>query len=293
MSTLTPIREEYLMSVMEESKANQENRKPDVLTIETTDRVSKLLWLPPVMTYEGIILMNPLGTDKQLTYSQNETDKVAELFFYQTHKNIEQWLYPMIQWLLKVWSNKTLSTTDIVQLLQTAQNQMNTVLETMVALYKNLDKEAFTRFRGYFSSVKFRELHGVNYPGPSWASSAIFPTLDTLFGIEQIQELSVLASEIRPKIAWMWYTTIADIDRATDIVKKNWNLLEQFSENPEISAQLKELINMLRKFRINHRSHVTKYIPEAMNQHAPWTGGAQDVPTYLGQIIENTDKARQ
>lgn len=281
----------YLESVAYEAKLNKAGVTPEISVIDTTDKAAQILWLPPVMTYEWIILLNPIGSKNAIIYSEDLDDRSAEEFFYQTHKDIEKEMYPIIQWLLESFSQNT-STTQISELLDTSIESMEKVLIKMITLYRKLDKEAFSRFRGYFMPIAFRKSDGENYPWPSGASSAIFPTFDTLIGIEQVAPLSLLAEKVFPILSDRGYTTLSDLVRARSVVIQYWSLLSRYSDDTVVLGKIRVLIDTLKKFRINHRSNVEKFLPEVMAKK--WWGSwwAADVPEYLNAIIDNTKKAR-
>ena len=72
---------EYLENITNEARINKDWKTPNAVELETTNRCANIMWLPPVMTYEGIILLNPLENNPFI-FSEWEDDRKQELFFY-------------------------------------------------------------------------------------------------------------------------------------------------------------------------------------------------------------------
>lgn len=182
----------YLESLAQEASINALGILPSLekevadKILETTGQIAHILQLPPVMNYEAIILMNPLHTNPILL-SSTDDDKKQELFFYEIHRDIEYLLFPIIQTLLQLMEEKAEKDpqNSIIEIFTIVDENLSIVIQKMSFLYRNLNKESFSRFRKFFTKIQFRNLDGEPYPGPSGASSAAFPTLDILFGIEQ------------------------------------------------------------------------------------------------------------
>ena len=277
--------EDYLDRTMFEARLNANNTHAWKNIKNSTDRVSEALWLAPVLTYEWIILINPLDTNPK-TFTE-WADASHELFFYKIHRDIEIEIYPDLQRLIQLANDTTISNEDWLTILTNINHRLEFAVWKMGEMYRNFDKEAFSRFRSFFSGINFRLLDNEKYPGPSWASSCIFPTLDIVLGIETVAALSKHAHIVRPKIAWRWYTTIIDMEEAERWVMINGDLYKRYSEKPEFLEKLNILTSTLKKFRMNHQWSVRKYLPEVF-VGAAWTWWASDVPEYLSSIIDNT-----
>ena len=65
------------------------------------------------MTYEGIILLDPLENNP-FTFSESEDDRKQELFFYQTHKDIEVELFPIVARLLNIAENPEMREGELI-----------------------------------------------------------------------------------------------------------------------------------------------------------------------------------
>ena len=252
---------------------------------KSTDRVSAILWLAPILTYEWIILINPLDTTPK-TFTQ-WPDATHETFFYKIHRAIEIEVYPELQKVIQLANDTTMSDETSLLILDSINSKLEFAVWKMGEMYRSFDKEAFSKFRSFFSGINFRLLDNERYPGPSWASSCIFPTLDILLGIERVAALSTHAHIVRPKIAWRWYATISDMGEAEKWVLANGDLYKRFAEKSEFLEKLNILTSTLKKFRMNHQWNVKKYLPEVF-VGAEWTGWAVDVPNYLSSIIDNT-----
>lgn len=284
-STIAALEQDYLDRTMFEARINANNTHAWKNIKNSTDRVSEALWLAPVLTYEWIILMNPLDTTPK-TFTE-WPDSSHELFFYKIHKAIEIEIYPELQKVIQLVNDNTISDETALLILDNINSKLKFAVWKMGEMYRSFDKEAFSRFRSYFSGINFRLLDNEKYPGPSWASSCIFPTLDIVLGIEKVAALSKNAHVVRPKISWRWYTTIFDMENASKWVVENGNLYDRFSAKPDLVEKLDLLTNTLKKFRMNHQWNVKKYLPEVFTGVA-WTGWANDVPEYLSSIIDNT-----
>ncbi len=277
---------EYIERTMLESKLNATNVLAGRNIRRSTDRVSELLWLAPVLTYEGIILLNPLDENPQ-TFSE-WSDAEQELLFYKIHRDIELHIYPSIRKLIGLLDDpRNSDTTETIDVLDEINAKLEFAVWKMGEMYRSLNKEAFSRFRPFFSGIESRSLGNEKYPGPSWASSCIFPTLDILLGIEKVAELSKNAHAVRPALSWNWYTTVLDMKEAEEKTSKFGNLYDIFAGNSELLWKLNRLTDTLRKFRMNHQWNVKKYLPQVF-EGAGWTGWATNVPEYLGAIIHNT-----
>ncbi len=284
-TTLQNREQDYLGSTMLEARLNANNTLAEKHIQEITNRVSKTLWLAPVLTYEGIILLNSLDTNPK-TFTE-WSDASHELFFYKIHRAIELEVYPELQKVIQLANDTTISNETSLLILDSINSKLEFAVWKMGEMYRNFDKESFSRFRSFFSSIHFRSLDNEKYPGPSWASSCIFPTLDILLGIEKVAALSKNAHVVRPRLSWRWYTTISDMEEAEDGVAKNWNLYERYSNKPNFLEELDRVTNTIKKFRMNHLWSVKKYLPDVF-QGLQWTGWAIDVPKHLSNIIDNT-----
>ncbi len=280
--------EDYLNRTMFEARLNANNTHAWKNIKRSTDRVSEALWLAPVLTYEWIILINPLDTNPK-TFTQ-WPDATHEIFFYKIHRAIELEVYPELQKVIQLANDTTISNEDWLTILTDINHRLEFAVWKMGEMYRSFDKEAFSRFRSFFSGINFRLLDNERYPGPSWASSCIFPTLDIVLGIEKVAALSKNAHVVRPKISWRWYTTIIDMEEAERWVMINGDLYKRYSEKPDFLEKLNILTNTLKKFRMNHQWNVKKYLPEVF-VGTEWTWWAVNVPMYFSTIIDNT-KAR-
>ena len=281
---------EYLENITNEARINKDWKTPNAVELETTNRFANIMWLPPVMTYEGIILLNPLENNPFI-FSEWEDDRKQELFFYQTHKDIEIELFPIVMRLLSIAENPDMKEEEIIVELEKIRSWLLFAVSKMTGLYKNLDSWAFGRFRWFFEGIKFRSKDGTTYPGPSGASSAIFPTLDLILGIDTVEPLSVLAHDVRPILSGRGYTTIQEMTRAQEVVSDIGSLSVRFENSPQLLKLLKECIDTIKKFRVWHKATVQKFIPEVMAGKSGWTWWASNVPEYLWTIIANTKRA--
>lgn len=278
----------YLLSVAHETKSNKNGQIPESTILQTTECLAKILWLPPVLTYEWIVLLNPLDTSEQITFSSGKIID-AEVFFYKTHADIEKLLFLAVSRLFSIYTIPQDDKWEIIWLLKDIESYLDDSVKKMAQLYRWLDPIDFQAFRAYFQPIAFRNLDGTQYPWPSGASSAAFPTIDLLFGIAERPSLWPLVEAVMPRLSNQGYTTIQELTRARALVIQHGNIHSRFMNDPEITELVEWIVKVLKKFRISHRSVVTKFLPEAMENNISGTGGAMNVPHYLDTVIWNTN----
>ncbi len=279
---------QFIIQLTDEAKINKNKQIPSAVMIETTDRIAHILWLPPVLTYEMIVMMNLLDPHPVLM-SDDEITRKEELLFYETHRNIETILYGPLTWVMTIADTLQVSDDEVLVSLKCLATVLQEVIEIMVHLYKNFSPDAFLRFRGFFTSILYRNVEWVLYPWPSWASSASFPIIDIIIGIERLPPLSQLSSRVMPVLQNHGYATLQDIEKVSKSVEMYGDFSTRFSHNQDVKRILHEIVNKLKSFRLIHASSVRKFLPEAYNGTAG-TWWAQDIPRYLEQIIDNTKK---
>ncbi len=249
---------------------------------DVTTRVSLLIGLPPVVTYEGVVLLNTSFAHTFESGSVGESEK----FFYRVHNDIELILYPAITKFLKSLAQEDIwSTLDALRNLSTAINKS---LDGFRNFYRNLNTEDFNMFRQNFLSLPHRWERGILYPGASGASSASIPSLDILFGVKRVNPPSPLTDTVRPELRERGYATNQEIQQALETVE-NISLRERFSEYPDILSQLDRCIEQLLLFRKWHEGNIKKHLPQAYSS-ASGSGGSLDIPTYIWQTIKNTER---
>lgn len=280
----------YIKSVMFEAKIAYSGKSPEQIVLDTTDRHATIMQLPPVVTYEGVVLLNPLDSDP-LTFSVDQPDRENEILFYRVHRDIERELYMSISMLASTIELDFPEQIVIEKLQYSKKHLQNTVLK-MAELYKNLDKESFWRFREFFREIPFRLVEGMSYPWASWASSSAFPALNILFWIPEVTPLSPLAHLVMPRLDSREYTTIHTLARLRAITQEKWTIQQKYVNQPWIIDLANDCIQYIEKFRRMHLGSVKKFIPEAMQGKQSGTGWSTDVPWFLGKAIEDTRKAK-
>ncbi|HRI35616.1 MAG TPA: DUF1864 family protein [bacterium] len=150
---------------------------PDALAL------AKSLGLPPVLTYEALILMNPLDTAPR-TFLTDEVGRRDEIAFYRIHFEIERMLYPSIRMLIDTLSHVRPNSESFAPIGQALNESLQETKRKMGEMFRTLGVDSFARMRPYFMADPGRtDAEGRTYPGPSGASSAAFPTIDLLLGI--------------------------------------------------------------------------------------------------------------
>jgi hypothetical protein len=264
--------DDYLRQTMEEVREFRRLWVVSQETQDTTTQLSHLIGLPPIVTYEGIVLLNqsPLRTFEIGQVGESEK------LFYQIHSQIEFLLYPVIRDLLYALAQES-----EISVLEALQNMAQTLLKTLSSfreLYQSLSTSDFNIEEG-----------GIPYPGASGASSASIPTLDILFGIDRVEPPSLLTHKVRPMLTGRWYTTLSDMQWATSIIQERWNIQERYSHHELILKQVQLCANRILLFRRSHEGNIKKHLPQVYSGSSG-TGGSSNVPEYIKRTIECTKK---
>jgi len=243
------------------------------------DLLSERFQVPPVVTYECLILLNDLTHSPSLfskEYVQDET------LFYKTHQDIEYLFFEIHEAVFDfyAWNIKDI---DIKHILLNLR-YINKKLHTLVSIMKT---EAFNSFRPYWDLTSHyrTDENGETYPGPSWAYSCWFVYMDILLWIKEhtIAHYS-MDDRMLPNISWSGYITKNELEELKRFVIEQGTLSSILWEQTESVKSLKKAIL---KFRFWHKQAAKKYIWDA-NLEKPGTWQSINANTFLDAHIEAT-----
>lgn len=255
--------------------------------ISLTNSYANHFCLPPMLTYELIILVNP-SHDLRL-FSLKETGEHEKLF-YQCHKNVEANLYPLATFLLGIAIENKFDPKSLRQL-RTLVPKIKAAVEQMLELKSQMSASEYEIFRRYFTKHPIR-----GFPGASGAYSALFPTLDQLLRVE-IAEVR-FKEELLPQTEVTGMTNIAMYEKAKKwriwngqtIISKLKNSDEPLKE--DFIEVLNEIVNAMSNFRKRHLCAVAKHIPQVFKGKKSGTGGIKDAPEFLKEAINQTKNSK-
>ena len=235
--------------------------------------------VPPVMTYESLILLNKFNDDA-VVFSENHGEQ--ELLFYKTHQDIEYLFYDIhiqIQWAY-LGPNRDLSVVVMTESLQK-------IIQKLYTLMKCMSTESFSAIRPYWDLTHYsqKDENGDSYPWPSWAYTCWFVYLDLVLWIKSVDtKLYSIDDRMLPNIRGNGYITKHDLDELRAMVKERWLLKEVL---PWQSKQIWKLQNQLLRFRLGHMQAARKYVWDE-NLEKPWTWGAINARKFLENHINAT-----
>ncbi len=251
---------------------------------QTIKCLAYVLKIPPVITYESLIMMNDLDNNPILFL---DTQKDQELLFYKTHLEIEHDLHeifkiskPLYRW---EWINNPEYINSYIVFINDPINRAISRIENLI---ENFKPEAFNCMRPYFNLNNFPKdkQNWEKYPWPSGAYSAAFVYLDILTGIKWPNEKQYsLDDDMLPQRLWNWYITVKEIEHIKQKVVSQWNLVEKYPNNEYITMLIKNII----KFRGLHMKAAMKFIWKK-NMNQPWTGWSNSAIKFLKEHIKNT-----
>ena len=213
--------------------------------------LSQALGVAPTMTYEDLVFQNPFKRGDVYVMSGEPTQAYNEAAFYTGHREIEGHLAGTIA---------ALHTAPDASL-----RYMDSAVEGLVSLHRQLGAEAFAGFRPYFIGLN-------GYAGPSGLFSAAIPTIDLLVHNgenmnqgERERMLSDLEAGLYPR---------HQSEALTD-------LLVNGSDISLSATVVNGIVKGLNSFRKVHRGSVRKFVPQALETQAAGSGGIADVVCYL------------
>lgn len=246
--------------------------------------ISKKLDIPPVITYESLILLNDLDKNPLLFSSNDETEnKENELLFYKTHQEIEYLFYYIYEEINNLYN---LNENDIDKIIK-CNRLLKEILKKLWSLMKSMSKEAFNYLRPFWdlSTHYKKKSNGESYPWPSWAFTCWFIYLDVVLWIKDFNTNQLSMDDtMLPKLSGNWYITTNEIEKLKKQVKENWTLIDLFWSE---STEVQELIKTIIWFRESHMKASKKYVWEA-NLERSWTWWSTNAKSFLQQHINDT-----
>jgi hypothetical protein len=235
----------------------------------------------PALTYEDVILVNPIKDRRTFTagpVGHSEAD------FYEGHRQIEQIMDTVVGH--TVLSIKTLedkgshgidkATEHVIE----ASGKFNAILGYMDAIGIHMNREHFAEFRTYFQTHPSR-----NIKGPSGAFSGTIPAVDILMAGTSLD--SEHKKYIEDNFSYFPRASRREIMQAARIAGQRQSVhdLAISFENDSLYDAATEFSHNLRKFRGKHFRGVAHQIPGAIKGNTAGTGGETDVSTFLRKRI--------
>lgn len=237
------------------------------------NRIQKrFMELPNILTYEDIVLQNPLQDPR--TFTKGDTG-ASELFFYGIHRAIEQSLTSIRESLLQILKSRDENQHEELSL---TALELEKVRSDMDCMSKELDPSHFQAFRPFFSHRT--EANGVPLPGPSGNFSAGMYTFDTL-AVGRQPLMSELNAQKDRQFAYFpridtfprEYDTQVPMDVIHYYVRNGGRTLEDLEETSERKAA-KGLLLLMKEIRDTHVKIFSTFIGKG-------SGTAMKPPEYL------------
>ena len=247
--------------------------------IVALEQLSEYFNIPPVITYESLILLNDFDGSPSLFSEENAAD---EILFYKTHFDIEYLFYEIHEIVFDFysWNSSALVVEDLIA-------NIWLIAKKLHHLMSHMKGSSFNALRPYWSlSWHYRKDENWKaYPGPSWAYTCWFVYMDMLLGIKDINIDSYsMDDRMLPNISWSGYITKSELDELKILIKEKGVLSDML---PEENQWIQELKRSVLKFRLWHKQAARKYIWDE-NLEQPWTWGAKNASAFLDDHIEET-----
>ena len=248
---------------------------PPVMLGAAVDQYSTHVGQIPGLTYEEVILINPPHDRRRFTdgaIGGSEDD------FYEGHRQIEQRLDTAITNGLRaniamIGSGDTDAAAEF--LANTAANAEQ--VAAFMKQFKQMDKDHFGQFRGYFATHPTRHLKG-----PSGAFSARVPILDLVVAGDHT--LPVYGSYLTNNMQYFPRGNRKQLAAAQQLAERGLTVSavnDKLGHDPQVASAVATVYDSLDVFRAKHAAAVQHHVPAAMAGKAPGTGGEQDVRTFL------------
>lgn len=230
----------------------------------------------PHLTYEDLILNNPLDSDPRLFYSNEIAN--SEYLFYLWHNLIEKKFDEIIFDVKTIIDNPT-AEIDINKIKKNRK-------ETIKLLWKfyQLNKKDFNIFRTFYF---WNEL--LWYRWASWAFSSSIPVLDLLIGLDTLEKANkwyLDSNLMHYPSKWQ-----LDVQLARKLYMEWRTILSLWLSNrsEDLISLYKEIGAGILRFRKSHLSLVKKHLPQVFNWSEDWTWWF-NVDDFLNANIEYTKK---
>ena len=237
-------------------------------------------WLPPVISYESLVLLNDMRNPTLLSDDFQED----EILFYQIHKDIEV-KYNIIMWLVVDFLKNDESWID--GLLSQTLIELNEISKLLATLRRGLSTEWFMNMRPYWDlSQHYRKDWEWNaYKWPSGAYSCWLIYMDLLMWIKPLECSSFsMDDSLLPQIQWNWYITIDDVRYLIDRLRETGNFQDRLWKQHQWYQKIIDAIERIRKW---HMGLARKYIWEETLKLG-WTWGAKNALDFLQDHVSDT-----
>jgi hypothetical protein len=264
------------LTMLEAAIAHSGLAIPDSIKNKTSDFAIKL-GAANVLTYEKYILENPVNTAEARLFMQfGSPEREQELFFVNTHRQIELKLKSVIEDLIKIYEyvrKKTQFGISSEFILEEVEFDLSNAVEEMSIACREignlfrLNGESFETFRRYFKSNPERDL-----PGPSGLFSATFQVLDRLLLDSNEEENGSIPNEIAfPQHEEHGFVGIPTVRKAQQFTIIKSQFKEFIEGKQDLKLQIESIIANLLRFRKGHKGLVKKYVPQALEGSADGT----------------------
>lgn len=253
---------------------------PGIRLQTAVNRMAQAAQRPPVLTYEDVILTNPLNSDPR-RFTSGETGKV-ELTFYKDHKEIEGRLDVAISGLTSARKGILGTSNNDPEAATSFARQQLTQVVNQVANLRHMPPGTFEQFRGYFSSDPF--VKGAK--GPSGAFTAGIPIVELILAGDHLPEDYLDYLDTNSIFFPRSGQERIHIERENASQGLTLVTLAERTRSTGFQEELTKVSDTLRKFRGMHRGAVLDQIPQALRGTVTGTAGETDVSKFLGQRMQ-------
>lgn len=263
------------LKILDTSIAHSGGNSPERLA-SLVDKFSKAADQPTGITYEEIILVNPVADRRKFT--RGEVGATEE-GFYEGHRIIEEHFDRAI-YVMKGGIQKLIvgdgGIDEVAGDIRQTQGDLEAVISKTHGLGRQ-NPEHFSEFRKYLSTHPLR-----GTKGPSGAFTAGIPTLELLLAGEKLPEEYM--QYLEENNIYFPRQGRENIQDARESVSKGLtltSLAERLGDPQALDQSINEFSQLVRRFRAEHYKAVRNQIPEAISGKMAGTAGEQDPGTFL------------
>ena len=250
--------------------------KPPERLVSLVDEFSRVTDQPAGITYEEIILVNPVQDRRAFTRGEVGATETA---FYEGHRIIEGHFDRAICVVRGGIQKLTVGDGGIDEVagnIRQTQEDLEAVISKTHAI-GGQSREHFSIFRKYLGTHPLR-----GTKGPSGAFTAGIPTLELLLAGEKLPEEYL--QYLEENNIYFPRQGRKNMQDAKELVRNGLTLtsLAGHLGNPEVLEQsINGLSRLMRRFRGEHYKAVRNQIPQAISGKMAGTAGEQDPGTFL------------